>query len=503
LHSPVTGIDSLRILEEMSDEAKPEFSLDQISQAETDEEFGLPEFKEHFADTLTPAVLKDWTAEDFASIYLRFRPHLERHAKRFLENPSQVEEVVQDAFLYLMTALPELDSELGVLKFLKWKVKMLSIDVIRLSRARSVVALDSFENEFISEGNLSESIERAEDAAVVSLALSKLNPRHREVLVKSVYEERSASEMARELGLSENATRQLLLRAKRSFRVALVGEADVRGMKLTDILSLAARNSKRAAIRVSAFLALVGMGAGILSQFDVLQFQPEAARVVSMPARDNAPYLAPPAVANVEPKSSNDIQVFDETVLDRKTQIPSSQAAVDDVLSPPKSEAELASEDTAIPADADDAMMTALETVSAAWLGRVASTQTESAVNSEIVAGEVQVHSSSGFSAFVGLDPAAASSVGYVYLRLNAGDYVLTAVPQRILVSHEDRVDGGARIFIGAADLIVGDLDGALGHLSYDASRQLRLGIQISFDVSDSGEFEENVSMDLLELGES
>ena len=93
----------------MSDKANEEFSLDQFSEAETDEEFGLPEFKEHFADTLTPAVLRDWTAKDFASIYVRFRPHLERHARRFLVSPSQVEEVVQDAFLYLMTSLPELD----------------------------------------------------------------------------------------------------------------------------------------------------------------------------------------------------------------------------------------------------------------------------------------------------------------------------------------------------------------------------------------------------------
>lgn len=47
-----------------------------------------------------------------------FRPHLERHAKRYLSNPVQAEEVVQDAFLYLMTTLPELDTELGVLKIM-------------------------------------------------------------------------------------------------------------------------------------------------------------------------------------------------------------------------------------------------------------------------------------------------------------------------------------------------------------------------------------------------
>lgn len=84
-------------------------------------------------DSESAVSLKDWSAQDFANIYVRFRPHLMIHARRFLANESQVEEVVQDAFLYLMTALPELDSELGVLRFLKWKTKMLCIDVIRAS----------------------------------------------------------------------------------------------------------------------------------------------------------------------------------------------------------------------------------------------------------------------------------------------------------------------------------------------------------------------------------
>ena len=55
--------------------------LERLLDNESDEEFGLPEFKEHLADHLKPAKLKDWTAGYFASIYVRFRPHLERHAK--------------------------------------------------------------------------------------------------------------------------------------------------------------------------------------------------------------------------------------------------------------------------------------------------------------------------------------------------------------------------------------------------------------------------------------
>ena len=85
----------MRILELMANsEDYLEDPLERLLDKESDEEFGAPEYKEHLADSLTPAVLKDWSAADFASIYVRFRPHLERHARRYLVNPSQVEEVV-------------------------------------------------------------------------------------------------------------------------------------------------------------------------------------------------------------------------------------------------------------------------------------------------------------------------------------------------------------------------------------------------------------------------
>lgn len=213
------------------------------SQPGPEEEFGLPEFKDHLADEMTPAILRDWTARDFASIYVRFRPHLDRHAKRFLANPSQVEEVVQDAFLYLMTTLPELDSELGVLRFLKWKVRLLSIDVLRAGGRFSPVALDDVDElQFLSE-DVAQSIEQADDAAVVALALARLNPRHREALIATLYEEKPHSSVANQMGLSENAFRQLLFRARRAFKVSLLGEGSHDGKTASELLSIALKKA--------------------------------------------------------------------------------------------------------------------------------------------------------------------------------------------------------------------------------------------------------------------
>lgn len=96
--------------------------MDSWLDAESEEEFGGTAIQDRFdpaAYENASGNLKEWSAKDFASIYIRLRPHLERNARRYLSNPVQAEEVVQDEFLYLMTSLPELDSELGVLKFLK------------------------------------------------------------------------------------------------------------------------------------------------------------------------------------------------------------------------------------------------------------------------------------------------------------------------------------------------------------------------------------------------
>ncbi len=215
--------------------------MDQMAEwdDETLDDVENPEFRAHGA-----AVLKDWSAQDFANIYTRFRPHLERHARRFLRSQHQVDEVVQDAFLYLMVTLPELDSEIGVLRFLKWKVRLLCLDVIRASGRAIINNIDEIAEPASKDAEVGSEMEHIEDAAIVRLALSKLNPRHREVLLASMYEEKSTREIASQVGLSENATLQLIFRARAAFKKALLGDnVDTAGMSVSAILSVAARKA--------------------------------------------------------------------------------------------------------------------------------------------------------------------------------------------------------------------------------------------------------------------
>lgn len=248
--SDITPINPSAGLPEDGNEDPFESMLD----AESDEDFGYVVTKDRATGPDGhPVKLADWSAQDFASIYTRFRPHLERHARRFLNNPSQVDEVVQDAFLYLMVSLPELDSEIGVLRFLKWKTRLLCLDVIRASGKAYVANIDDVAEPMSSDPEVSSYLEQQDDAAVLRLALSKLNPRHREVLLASIYEEKSTQEIATQVGLSENATRQLIFRARSAFKKALLGEdVNTEGMSAAAILSVAARKAAQEAKKVGA-----------------------------------------------------------------------------------------------------------------------------------------------------------------------------------------------------------------------------------------------------------
>jgi len=234
--------------------------LEALLDEQSDEDFGDLELKERDGK---PVKLAEWSAQDFSSIYLRFRPHLERHARRFLRNPSQVDEVVQDAFLYLMVSLPELDSEIGVLRFLKWKTRLLALDVIRASGRAYINSIDDVQEPESNDPEVYSHLEQQDDAAVVRLALSKLNPRHREVLIASMYEEKSTEQIASQVGLSENATRQLIFRARAAFKKALIGDVDTTGMSAAAILSVAARKAASEGKKVGAaaltLIALVVM----------------------------------------------------------------------------------------------------------------------------------------------------------------------------------------------------------------------------------------------------
>lgn len=417
----------------MSDNEYSEDPLEKLLDAESDEEFGMPEIRDRFhhqADENVDGNLKHWTAEDFASIYTRFRPHLERHAKRYLSNPVQAEEVVQDAFLYLMTTLPELDTELGVLKFLKWKIKLLSLDVLRASSTRRETSVsENFEFES-NDAPPSEEIERAEDSAIIRMALAKLNPRHREALIASIYEEKSSEQVAAQLGLNENATRQLIFRARAAFKKALVGEVDTQGMSAGEVLSVAtkkaAADTKRNAGVIGSFVVLVAIGIGIIPQLvasdnQVIAEGPvvsESTPEVSTPELstpedstiDQSPADAEEAASEPSPAESNSDEPNNSDQTTAVSEIESGEEAPAETTTEPVNEEPTVSEQPLFSSASFSGILDTNVTDAGYYQGsRVAKFD-------EIFSGQsVEVFGGTGISAFMDIDPESQTAKNVIF----------------------------------------------------------------------------------------
>lgn len=476
--------------------------LDEVS----DEEFGLPRFKDHFADSLTPAVLKDWSAKDFASIYVRFRPHLERHAKRFLVNPSQVEEVVQDAFLYLMTTLPELDSELGVLKFLKWKTRLLALDVIRLNSKVSLAPLDEQPDIEADMPEISQELERAEDAAIVSLALAKLQPRHREALIATMYEEKSSELVAAQMGLSDNAFRQLLFRARSSFKKALIGEAETAGLSMAEILSIAARKARAESGKfisaAGAFLLVLAISIGVLPNLSgavtsdqIALSEPSIAAPEATRPDDSAGIASSEQVAGDQPAgqatqaqeadSVDDFAIADSQQGESAFALASNEivTAVPTAIPEPRQSPKAAvdSERVILEGFFNDTLDSeAVAVLSRNSVGRVVS-------SSSGTQGNLSITNNSGLTANLAYDLATSDGIQYTWFTIELGGNQFVAVPRVDLAQKEVSADGSIKIRYIATDLLIGDVTGSYNFIASDETAVSLGALRLEVDLDQEG----------------
>ncbi len=198
---------------------------------------------------------------DFAGLYIRHRAAFTLHARRHLRDARDADDVVQEAFLRLFLALPELDTELQALAYCRRTITNLCIDRYRAQARRpNVVDIGSIPLEELPDEDHGDPVVRAEDAALVREALSMLSPMHRAALVKREIEEKSLPVIAEELQVPEESVKHLLFRARRALRRLLVGTSLDPGADGRDGLALLTRAGSAG---VACFLLLVlGLGSG-------------------------------------------------------------------------------------------------------------------------------------------------------------------------------------------------------------------------------------------------
>ena len=213
-----------------------------------------------------------WSVAELGAFYTEHSFELKTHANRILKDSLRADEVVQDAFIKVMLAAPELASAEHALSYLHRTIENLCIDLFRAEGRRpNLVALDEataeVESQWQDQGDHSQAISAAEDAAIIRQALALLSPAERTALVMWEMDGRSTAEIAAELGIKESSVRHTVSRARASLRAVLSTLIidEERGLTALDLLSTSykkaaelAKKSSRAALSlflvVGAFL---------------------------------------------------------------------------------------------------------------------------------------------------------------------------------------------------------------------------------------------------------
>jgi hypothetical protein len=214
-----------------------------------------------------------WTVAELGAFYTEHRSELLTHANRVLKDSAKAEEITQEALIKFILAAPELASAEHAISYLHRTIENLCIDLFRIEGRRpNLVVLDDATSEVEAlwqvNGDHSEVISAAEDAAIIRQALALLSPAERAALVMWEMEGRSTEEIASELGIKESAVRHTVSRARASLRRILTELIidEERGLTAMDLLSttykkasgVAKKSSKVALSLVLVLTAFLG-----------------------------------------------------------------------------------------------------------------------------------------------------------------------------------------------------------------------------------------------------
>jgi len=269
-----------------------------------------------------------WSTPDLGAFYTAHRYELKAHAERILKDSSRADEVVQDAFIKVILAAPELTSEVHALSYLHRTVENLCIDLFRMEGRRpNLVLLDDataeVEASWQDQADHAQAIAAAEDAAIIRQALAFLSPAERTALVMWEMDGRTTQDIATELGIKESSVRHTVSRARASLRNVLSTLVidEKRGLTALDALSttykkaaeLAQKSSKVALSLLLVVAAFLGFNTFTPHKLKIVVQSPTQA-----PTQSSTPAVVVPISPNPPVAQS----------LSRQTQIASLQQSI-------------------------------------------------------------------------------------------------------------------------------------------------------------------------------
>ena len=417
-----------------------------------------------------PLRVSVWSALDLSQFFVSNRTLLVNQLAREFGGRDRAEELVQEAFLYVLTAMPELQTELDLRRYIRWKARNLALDQLKGGPAK--VEARPITDDITSNRSSPEEVAiRSDEFAVIQLAISRLDARQRLALVRSAIQDHSHEQIGEELGITENAARQLVFRARTNFKKILAGEAYVAGMSMSQILGVASRKALSQASRVASIvLVFIGLGLAVSLGTDsgANSFVAGEADGLSQMNNPQAPMVVdaqPNELPTETPKESNlGFRESDEPNLDldivdnpeRDTPADSLVADQRAAQAPPESsEAKpLPSAENSLAAFADLTFDFSLKTQA-----RLSSSSYEDQVR------RISIDLPGGNEIHMGFRNGSLSPE-FVLLSYRAGDLEVIAVPTEVIASIEDSGSETPVLSIAATNFVVGDLSGFFDNVS-------------------------------------
>ncbi|MBG9795495.1 RNA polymerase subunit sigma-24 [Paenibacillus dendritiformis] len=140
-----------------------------------------------------------------------------------LRNHDLTEDVIQDSFLKVIASSPKSQNPVKIKAWLKQISRNTAFDYLRKNKKyQSLSNLEGMDEEELfasaAETAVADQVEEQIRDEMLHEALNQLNARYRNVLFRYYVEDKSHRELARELGISEQASAQLLVRARKKLR---------------------------------------------------------------------------------------------------------------------------------------------------------------------------------------------------------------------------------------------------------------------------------------------
>lgn len=431
-----------------------------------------------------------FSSADLHRLFAFRRDDLLRFAMTLTSDREIAEEAIHDAFLYTNNGLHSIENELHAYRYLKWKTRMLVYDKAGTpvrNEASSLDDMDTFESHRMDPA---ESLERVEEEAIVRAALLRLSDRQRAVLVARYFMGQSGEETADQFGIGLGAQKQLLHRARQSFRDSLTAVLRDKGLSVNDFVSGFHK-------RAPKFLSFVVLSVVALTSFGMLRDLSQEPNLQVLGVEEKRTFLTtspdhfaaqedPASTAEALPAGNEPATDYRDVGAQTEAtfSLASAGSSNDSVTAPalieplPSGSGFDWEEHDLLAAYMESAMMGAKPPI----LNFSDNPSQHSFTN-----GQIELGDGGDSSVFVGLSDAANEPVQYLSLVLELDGFRFGLTPTTIFSDYSDTTDGGRVIEIGATDFILGDLQGNFDFVATSTSSWASSYLFVSLEIDSEG----------------